>query len=110
MRDSFCRRAPHDKRRGVGATIIKKQFIVLSRAERGVDATFSFEPDELTRPGFRNGKRLAGSATGPTKVGEVLRTCRCCLYITDDMEAGDVLARRIGSPSRGLKARVFRGI
>lgn len=77
----------------LGATVIEKHF-TLSRAEGGVDAAFSLEPQELKL--LVEESLSAWQAVGivrlePTEDERRHATFRRSLYITMDMRAGDVL-------------------
>lgn len=95
-----------------GATIIEKHF-TLSRSDGGVDAAFSLEPAELKN--LVTETRLAWQALGqvqygPTEMEERARLRRRSLYITEDMQPGDVLTpanlRRI-RPGLGLPPKYY---
>lgn len=95
-----------------GATIIEKHF-TLSRADGGVDSTFSMEPDEmksLVVETQRAWQALGQIKYGPTQAEEKARLRRRSLYIAQDMEAGDVLTkenlRRI-RPGHGLSPKYY---
>lgn len=95
-----------------GATVIEKHF-TLSRAEGGVDAAFSLEPDELkylvteTR---RAWEALGEIKYGPTEAEEKARLRRRSLYVAQDLEPGDKLTpanlRRI-RPGLGLAPKYY---
>ncbi|HSY05820.1 MAG TPA: pseudaminic acid synthase [Steroidobacteraceae bacterium] len=77
----------------LGATVIEKHF-TLSRAEGGVDAAFSLEPQEFTQ--LVRETRAAWQALGEVRLGvtEDERSSlmlRRSLYICADLAAGDVL-------------------
>ena len=91
----------------MGATIIEKHF-TLSRADGGVDSSFSLEPRELaalvveTSQAFQS---LGEIRYGSTEAESKARLRRRSLYIGEDMKAGEVLTpknlRRI-RPGHGL--------
>jgi N-acetylneuraminate synthase len=96
----------------LGATVIEKH-VTLSRADGGVDAAFSLEPDELAR--LVRETAAAWAAVGEPTVGprptesSVLRLRRS-LYVTQDVKAGD----RVGTenvrsirPAGGLAPDLF---
>jgi pseudaminic acid synthase len=90
-----------------GATVIEKHF-TLSRADGGVDAAFSMEPDEmksLVVETERAWQALGQIKYGPTQAEEKARLRRRSLYIAEDMKAGDELNvenLRIVRPGMGL--------
>jgi len=77
----------------LGATVIEKHF-TLARADGGVDSTFSMEPDELkalvveTRRAWEG---LGGIAYGPMPAEQKSLKFRRSLYVTEDLQPGDVL-------------------
>ncbi|WP_018875694.1 pseudaminic acid synthase [Thioalkalivibrio sp. ALE31] len=95
-----------------GATVIEKHF-TLSRADGGVDAAFSLEPDELkllVTETERAWQALGEVRYGPTEAEEKARLRRRSLYIAEDLEPGDVLTpqnlRRI-RPGHGLPPKYY---
>jgi pseudaminic acid synthase len=96
----------------LGATVIEKHF-TLSRADGGVDAAFSLEPQEmkaLVEETKRAWRALGQIKYGPTEAEEKARMRRRSLYITQDMTAGDVLTRenlRSIRPGHGLAPRYY---
>ncbi|MCX5727198.1 MAG: N-acetylneuraminate synthase family protein, partial [Candidatus Saganbacteria bacterium] len=95
-----------------GATVIEKHF-TLSRADGGVDSAFSLEPAELAAlvtETQRAWQALGRIKYGPTEAEEKARLHRRSLYITEDMEAGDMLTpqnlRRI-RPGLGLPPKYY---
>lgn len=122
MRDLFgCEVGLSDHTMGVGAavaavafgaTIIEKHFC-LSRSEGGVDAAFSLEPSELANlvtETERAWQAIGDIRYGPTVAEEKARLRRRSLYISEDMQPGDVLTpknlRRI-RPGFGLEPKYF---
>ena len=96
----------------LGAAVIEKHF-TLSRADGGVDAAFSMEPQEfreLVVETERARQALGRINYGPTgdEKNAVMR--RRSLYIAEDMTAGDVLTpqnlRRI-RPGHGLPPKYY---
>lgn len=96
----------------LGATVIEKHF-TLSRADGGVDAAFSLEPDEMAQ--LVRECRAAALAMGEVryKMAEQEKKSlqfRRSLYIAEDMRAGDVLTeknlRRI-RPGHGLSPKHY---
>jgi N-acetylneuraminate synthase len=96
----------------LGAVVIEKHF-TLSRADGGVDAAFSLEPDELTNLVLESERawRAMGKVTyGPSSSETSSMQFRRSLYVVKDMKAGDALTtenlRRI-RPGFGLPPRFF---
>jgi len=91
----------------LGAVAIEKH-VTLSRAEGGVDAAFSLEPDELAQlvRETRCAWEALGSARyGPTEAEESSLVFRRSLYIARDMKKGEVFSPqnlRAIRPGRGL--------
>lgn len=91
----------------LGATAIEKH-VTLSRADGGVDAAFSIEPDELR--GLVEETRRAWQALGKVSYGASAAETRSLafrrsLYIVQNMRAGDTLTRenlRAIRPGLGL--------
>lgn len=122
MRDLFrCQTGLSDHTMGVGAavasvalgaTVIEKHF-TLRRADGGVDATFSLEPEEmasLVRETERARLALGTvnyGAIGPEKSSLQYRRS---LYITEDMKAGDTITKsnmRAVRPGKGLPTKYY---
>jgi len=77
----------------LGATVVEKHF-TLSRADGGVDSTFSLEPQEmrsLVEETGRAWEALGRVFYGATEAEEKSRVFRRSLYITRDIKAGEVL-------------------
>ncbi|MCK9605231.1 MAG: pseudaminic acid synthase [Methylomonas sp.] len=95
-----------------GATVIEKHF-TLDRAEGGVDAAFSLEPNEfagLVAETARAWQALGSVKYGPTEAEEKARMRRRSLYVAEDLAPGDVLTplnmRRI-RPGHGLPPKFY---
>lgn len=96
----------------LGATVIEKHFTT-SRAEGGVDAAFSMEPDELKRlvaDTERAWQSIGQISYGPTEAELPSVSRRRSLYIGEDLKAGDILTeknvRRI-RPGLGLSPKYY---
>jgi pseudaminic acid synthase len=77
----------------LGATAIEKHF-TLSRADGGVDSSFSMEPAEMTSlvvESERAWQALGKVSYGPTEKEMSSLVFRRSLYIVEDIKAGDVL-------------------
>ncbi len=93
----------------LGATVIEKHF-TLSRAEGGVDAAFSMEPNEFMS--LVKESKIAWQARGTIHYGTVKSEnsslARRSLYIVKDMEEGETLTKdnlRSIRPGYGLPVR-----
>ncbi|WP_338557047.1 pseudaminic acid synthase [Paenibacillus sp. KS-LC4] len=75
----------------LGATVIEKHF-TLSRADGGVDSTFSLEPEEfklLSVETERAWQAVGQVVYGATKAEQNSKNYRRSLYIAEDMKAGE---------------------
>lgn len=80
----------------LGATVIEKHF-TLRRADGGVDSSFSMEPNEmrsLVEESRRAWESLGAVRYGPTEAEIKSLQFRRSLYITQDVEAGELLTDR----------------
>ncbi|WP_413232191.1 pseudaminic acid synthase [Paenibacillus sp. BJ-4] len=80
----------------LGATVIEKHF-TLSRADGGVDSTFSLEPNEmksLVMETERAWQSLGGISYGATDAEKASLQFRRSLYISENMQAGDILTEK----------------
>jgi len=95
-----------------GATVIEKHF-TLRRADGGVDAAFSLEPEEmsaLVEETERAWQALGEVRYGPTKAEEPSLQERRSLYVAADMKAGDKFSEdnlRCIRPSYGLAPKYY---
>lgn len=79
----------------LGATVIEKHF-TLSRADGGVDSTFSMEPaemEQLVLESERAWRALGQVSYGPTEAEKKSLQFRRSLYVVKDLKAGEVLSR-----------------
>jgi len=96
----------------LGATVIEKHFTI-SRADGGVDSTFSMEPHELAALVIeteRAAQCLGEVKYGATQAEEKSMQFRRSLYIAKDMKAGEVFTPenlRIVRPGFGLAPKFF---
>lgn len=99
----------------LGATVIEKHFTV-SRAEGGVDSSFSLEPAELKSlvvETERAWQALGKVTYGPTVAEQKSLVFRRSLYISQDVKAGDVLTPenvRVVRPGLGLHPRHYEQV
>ena len=91
----------------LGCTVIEKH-MTISRAEGGVDAAFSMEPHEMAQlvtETERAWRSLGRVSYGPTSAEKPSLKHRRSLYVTEDLQPGDVLTRanvRAIRPGLGL--------
>ena len=96
----------------LGATVIEKHF-TLSRADGGVDSTFSREPAEMAAlvvETERAWMALGKVSYGLTEKEKKSMIFRRSLYVAADLQAGDVLTEynlRIIRPGLGLPPKYF---
>ena len=96
----------------LGATVIEKHF-TLDRSEGGVDAAFSLEPDELKQLAIeteRAALALGKISYGPTDAEISSLQYRRSLYITKDLQPGDILNEnnlRSIRPGHGLSPKYY---
>lgn len=96
----------------LGATVIEKHF-TLSRADGGVDSTFSMEPAEMSQLVIeteRAWQSLGKVSYGATEKEKKSLVYRRSLYIVKDMQAGEVLTTenlRAIRPGLGLPPKYF---
>jgi pseudaminic acid synthase len=96
----------------LGAKVIEKHF-TLSRADGGVDSTFSMEPAEMTQlvvETERAWQALGHVSYGATEAEEKSIVFRRSLYVVQDLKAGDVLTKknvRAIRPGLGLPPKYY---
>ncbi|WP_339179790.1 pseudaminic acid synthase [Oceanobacillus sp. FSL W7-1293] len=96
----------------LGAQVIEKHF-TLSRADGGVDAAFSLEPQEmkqLVQEVNRAADSIGEITYGPTDKEKKSRTRRRSIYISKDLNKGEVLSEKnikIVRPGLGLAPKYF---
>lgn len=94
----------------LGATVIEKHF-TLSRADGGVDSTFSMEPAEMSQlvlESERAWQALGKISYGATEAEKKSILYRRSLYVVQDIKAGDVLTKenvRAIRPGLGLATK-----
>lgn len=99
----------------LGASVIEKHFTV-SRAEGGVDALFSLEPEEMATlviESKRAWQALGSVSYGATELERLSMKSRRSIYIAKDLRAGDVLTReniRVVRPGMGLAPKYFDAV
>jgi len=98
-----------------GATVIEKHF-TLSRADGGVDSSFSMEPTEMAQlvvETKRAWEALGNVSYGPTEAEKKSLQFRRSLYVTENLNAGDILTEtnvRAIRPGLGLPPKYFEVI
>ena len=96
----------------LGAVMVEKHF-TLNREDGGVDAAFSLEPEEMrlmVSEMKRAWKSLGRVSYGPTEKEQKSLVFRRSLYITQDMEKGDILSQqnmRAIRPGMGLPPKFY---
>ena len=99
----------------LGATVIEKHF-TLSRAEGGVDATFSMEPDEMASLVVETERAWQAQGNihyGPTEAEKKSTVYRRSLYVTEDIREGDSLSEknmRAIRPGFGLPTKYYETV
>ncbi|BCL37786.1 pseudaminic acid synthase [Nostoc sp. MS1] len=96
----------------LGARVIEKHF-TLSRADGGVDAAFSMEPEEMRQLVIESERSWQAMGTiqyGATPAEKDSLTFRRSLYISQDMKAGDIFTQdnlKIIRPGYGLAPKYY---
>ena len=99
----------------LGATVIEKHF-TLSRADGGVDSSFSMEPAEMAQlvvETERAWQALGRVAYGPTAAEEKSIVFRRSLYVVKDLQAGEKLTAdnvRAIRPGLGLPTKYLEQV
>lgn len=99
----------------LGARVIEKHFC-LSRDIQNPDSSFSMEPEEFSK--MVNDIRMAEIAIGSVKYGytkqeESSYTCRKSIFVTEDINAGEIFTEknvRVIRPGYGLHPREYYNI
>lgn len=96
----------------LGATVIEKHF-TLSRADGGVDSSFSLEPEELRAlvvETERAWQSLGQVTYGPGEAEKKSLVFRRSIYVTEDIKTGDMLTPdnlRCVRPGMGLPPKYY---
>lgn len=99
----------------LGATVIEKHF-TLARSDGGVDSTFSMEPEEMASlivESERAWRSLGQVSYGPTEAERQSLKYRRSLFITADVNAGEVLTMenvRSIRPGNGLPPKYIQQV
>lgn len=99
----------------LGATVIEKHF-TLSRADGGMDSTFSTEPAEMTQlvvEAERAWQALGQMSYGSTEAERKSIQFRRPLYVVQDLKAGDLLTQenvRAIRPGLGLPTKYLEQV
>lgn len=99
----------------LGATVIEKHF-TLSRADGGVDSTFSMEPAEMAQLVVETERAwlaLGRVSYGPTAAERKSLLFRRSLYVVEDLKAGERLTRenvRAIRPGLGLPTKYLEQV
>jgi N-acetylneuraminate synthase len=99
----------------LGASVIEKHF-TLSRADGGVDSTFSMEPDEMSALVIETERAWAALGQihyGLTEKERKSQIFRRSLYVAEELAAGDVLTERnlrIIRPGLGLPPKYLESL
>lgn len=99
----------------LGATVIEKHF-TLRRADGGVDAAFSLEPDELRALATESERAWLARGTvryGPTDGERASLQFRRSLYVARDVKVGEAFTEenvRIVRPGFGLEPRHYESV
>ncbi|WP_102692918.1 pseudaminic acid synthase [Rummeliibacillus pycnus] len=96
----------------LGATVVEKHF-TLSRADGGVDSTFSMEPAEmklLVKETERAWQSIGQITYGPTEKEKASLKFRRSIYVSQDIQAGEKFTEeniRIVRPGYGLEPKYY---
>lgn len=99
----------------LGVTVIEKHF-TLSRADGGVDAAFSMEPDEMAElvvETERAWKAMGNVTYGPTEKEKASLKFRRSIYVAKDIEAGEAFTKdniKVIRPGYGLAPKYYEQV
>ncbi len=104
----------------LGATVIEKHF-TLSRADGGVDSTFSMEPDELkdlVETTEQAWQAIGVVSYGPTETEKKSLQYRRSLYVVADISAGEIFSHKnirairpgLGLPTKYLDVMIGKRV
>lgn len=99
----------------LGATIIEKHF-TLRRADGGLDASFSMEPEEMAQlviESERVAQAMGKVSYGPTEPEQASRGYRRSLYISQEMKSGESFTPenlKVVRPGLGLAPKHYETI
>ena len=125
LRESFaCEVGLSDHTSGIGAAVAAvaqgavfiEKHLTLSRADGGVDSTFSMEPREFTmlvEESARAWEALGKVSYGPTDSDRASVALRRSIYIAEDIPAGTTLSAshiRIVRPGAGLAPSFYEAV
>lgn len=100
---------------GLGATVIEKHFTI-SRADGGVDSTFSIEPNELkdlVGESYKAWEALGTVTYGPTEAERKSLVFRRSIYVSQDIKHGEKFSQdniRIVRPGDGGPPSIFQDL
>jgi sialic acid synthase SpsE len=96
----------------LGATVIEKHF-TLSRADGGVDSTFSMEPEELKSLVVESERAFHAMGSviyGVQKAEQKSLLYKRSLYVVEDIKPGDLFTKenvRVIRPGYGLEPKYY---
>lgn len=99
----------------LGARVIEKHFTI-SRADGGVDSTFSMEPAEMSALVIESERAflaLGGVQLNTQKAEEKSRAFKRSIYVVADIKKGDILTSKnlkVIRPGDGLAPKYYEGV